>query len=383
MDLRRRLTWLAIAGLVSAAGCARARRPGCGPPLPLGAPAVVAVGPHPIDVVAGDVDGDGDRDLVASLAREARMVVLLNAGDGRFTPAAGAVAGRAHLLALADVDRDGDLDLLSSDHDSAGVSVWLGDGRGGFAAAAGSPFAAHGGKPHNHGLAVGDVSGDGAPDVVTANQEDQSASVLLGDGRGGFSAAPGSPVRLPGQPYVSRLADADGDGKLDIVVPLISAAAVAVLRGNGRGGFALAPGSPHRTLERPYAVAVADVDGDDRPDVLAAHDDSDAVSVFAAQADGRLRPAPGSPLALGTRAFVLTTADLDGDGAVEVIGGAGDRLLILVGARGRPLSTACRSDLPASAWTVIAADLDGDGRPDLAAPDSAANAVKIWLSSRR
>jgi len=127
----------------------------------------------------------------------------------------------------------GDLNVVASDHDNVGVSVPLEDGQGHFAAAAGSPFAAHGRVPHNHGLAVGDVSGDGIPDVLTSNQIDQSISVLRGDGTGRLTPAPGSPVALGAEPYSLKLADLDGDGKLDVVVPLASGRAVAVPRGAG------------------------------------------------------------------------------------------------------------------------------------------------------
>lgn len=369
-----------------ASACPRAHPRPCATPLPLGPAVTVPVGQRPLDVAIGDLDGDGVLDLVSADVGDAKLSVLLGTdGGGDFAQAAaGPLSVSAHLLALSDVDRDGDLDVVATQHNTANAAVWLGDGTGGFSAASGSPFVVHQGVPHNHGLAVGDVSSDGVPDIITCNQEDRSLSVLLGDGTGHFSPAANSPIRLKADPYVCRIADVDGDGNVDVVVPLIGGAGVAFLRGDGRGGFAQAPGSPYATVARPYTVAIADVDADGRADVVVAHDDSDQMTILAGQADGRLSPATRTPLALGKRVFVMAPVDINGDGAMDVVAGAGDRLLVLIAEPGRGLSHACRSDLtPVSSWTVATADLDRDGRPDLVAPDAEAHGLKIWLSSQR
>jgi hypothetical protein len=215
------LRFLGIAALAVLlfTGCAQPRR--CRDPLPFGPAQELAVGALPLDVAAADLNGDGAVDLVSADARTNALSVLLGRGDGAFSAAVSIPVGVApHLVSLADVDRDEDPDAIASDHDSAGVAVLLGDGKGGFQPAVGSPFTALGGQPHNHGLAVGDVSGDSVPDVITANQVDKSVSILLGDGTGRLSSAPASPLALGAEPYLSRLADVDSDGKLDLVVPL-------------------------------------------------------------------------------------------------------------------------------------------------------------------
>ena len=168
-----------------------------------GPPLEIAVGSFPIDVAVADLDGDGFLDLVSADARARALSVLRGRGDGTF--AAGGVlplAAEPHLVVAGDLDADGDVDLVASAHDDPSVHVWLGDGQGGFEPR--PPAAAHEGtRGHNHGLALGDLDGDGRLDAVTANQDLGSISVLLGDGLG---LAPGSQVAVGAAPTAARSA---------------------------------------------------------------------------------------------------------------------------------------------------------------------------------
>jgi hypothetical protein len=349
------------------------------PRAPLADPVKVAVGDKPVDLAAGDLDGDGRVDLVSLDAGDHTVSVRLRR-DAGWTPGATiSVADSAHMVALADVDADRDLDLVVTAHDSGAVQLWHNDGRAGFAAAPGSPFAAvDAARPHNHGLAVGDLDADGDTDVVVADQKARIAVALLADGRGGLVR--GAPIELPGEPYPLILVDLDGDRRLDLVVPVLTAAAIAVLRGDGRGGFTPAPGSPHRvSLARPYGVAAGDLDRDGAADLVVAHDDTDRVSVLLGDGRGGLRSAPDSPVALGLRIWRPAVADVDRDGALDAIGAAGGTLLVAAGDGHGRLRTPTAATL-GDGWTVVATDLDGDGLVDLAAPAGAADALWLWLA---
>jgi hypothetical protein len=355
-------------------------------PPPLFAPALgspIAVGERPESLAVGDVNNDGKPDLV--VCSKGVVAILLGDGTGRFQPAPGGPLNYgATELALGDVNGDGRLDLVLAHHDSYAVAVLLGDGRGGFAPAFGSPFAAKDGQhPHTHGLALADVNRDGRLDVITANNDDNDIAVLLGDGRGGFRPTPGSPFPVGPSPYPFAVGDVNGDSAPDLVVPNSGPKnrTVTVLLGDSHGRFAPAPDSPFTVPNGPYHTALGDVNGDGKLDVVAAHDDSSFVSVLLGDGRGGFSPAPGVPFDVGRRAGAVVVSNVNGDGHPDLVVAAGEDVRVLLGdGRGRFRAA---PDSPYTSgkgtWRLVVADLNGDGKPDIAAPNFEGNSVTILL----
>jgi hypothetical protein len=271
-----------------------------------------AVGSQPSAVAVGDVNGDGKADAVVANGGDDNVTVLLSDGRGglRNAPDSPFAAGpKPHLIVLGDVNSDGRLDCAVTEHDSTEVRVFLGKGDGRFGRAPGSPVVAHSGKAHNHGLSFADVNRDGALDIITSNQDDNSVSVLLGDGKGGFTPAAKSPFLVGRSPYPHELGDVDGDGKPDIVAPNVRGTSMSVLLGDGKGGFLPAAGSPVQVPARPYHAGLGDVNNDGKLDAILSHDDVSFVSVLLGDGRGGFRAAPGSPVDLGARAWRILLRD--------------------------------------------------------------------------
>src|SRR5689334_13603250 len=115
---------------------------------------------------------------------------------------------------IADLNGDSRPDLVVT-NESGSVSIFLNDGNGRFHAPTGSPFAA---GPSPNDVAIADFNGDKKLDLAFADHETHAVTVLLGDGKGAFSAAPPVPVRSVPHPHGIAAADLDRDGHVDLVI---------------------------------------------------------------------------------------------------------------------------------------------------------------------
>jgi hypothetical protein len=154
------------------------------------------------------------------------------------------------MLTIADVNKDGNPDILVVSGGSGHLFVYLGDGKGNFAQSGGTPFAA---GPEPNDIATGDFNGDGNLDVAIANHGVKTVTVLLGNGKGQFALAPGSPFAVESRPHPHGIAVADfnGDRKPDIAVDSWGENKVLVMFGKGDGTFQ-SPGVKFDVGKMPY-----------------------------------------------------------------------------------------------------------------------------------
>jgi len=174
----------------------------------------------------------------------------------------------------------------------------------------------------------------------------------------------------------------NGDGKLDVVTPDVRSNTITVLAGDGAGGFSPAEGSPVGVAFRPYAVALGDLNGDQRPDIVSGHDDITLLTVLLNDGQGRFRPSPGSPVDIGERGGQIVLADFDHDGRLDLATGtAADHLAVWLGDGTGRFSAAPGSPYPAprGPWSLAAGDLSGDGKPDLVVTGLEAGSVMVML----
>lgn len=341
------------------------------------------LGSRPSDLAVADLNKDGRPDVV-TCNDDDTVKVFLHDGRGRFVPAPGSpIKAAAHLIDVGDVNNDRNLDLALTHHDSLGVQIFLGAGNGRFSTAPGSPFIAHpGDKAHNHGLTLSDLNSDGSLDITTSNQDDNSVSVLLGNGRGSFAPAAGSPFAVGRAPYPHAVADVNKDGKIDIVAPNVGGNSLSVLLGNGRGEFRNATNSPISVAGRPFYVAIGDVNGDSNPDLITTHDDITLMTTLLGDGRGGFTPARGSPFDLGRRGYAIVAADLMGDARTEVIVNliGRDSLVVLLSTEGAGYTLAAGSPYQAGLNPKLAiADFNGDGKRDIITAGNESSDLTVLL----
>jgi FG-GAP-like repeat len=339
------------------------------------------IGSRPNDIVVGDWNKDGKLDI-ATCTDANNVIILLGNGRNGFTPAPGSpINVAAHIIAAGDVNNDRNIDLALTYHDSFGVVVLLGTGDGRFAAAPGSPFIAYQGtKPHNHGLALNDLNSDGNLDITTSNQDDNSVSVLLGNGRGSFAPASASPFAVGRAPYPHAIGDVNNDGNLDIVTPNVGSNNVTVLLGNGKGSFTAAAGSPYAVESRPYYVAIGDMSGDGKPDIITTHDDINLMSTLLGDGRGGFNLAPNSPFDLGRRAFKLLAFDVNRDARADLIIGteASDSVTVLLSNASGGYTPAAGSPYTAGRNPRAAiGDANNDGKPDIITANNGSGDITV------
>ncbi|MEM7200455.1 MAG: VCBS repeat-containing protein [Planctomycetota bacterium] len=226
------------------------------------------------DVDAGDVDADGDVDLVFGALQSNQL--YLNVGGGVFEAASAARfpvdSDNSHVVVLVDVESDGDLDVVFGNESFPGQDrLYLNDGLGVFIDVTSThmPTEVEG----TEGIAVADFDQNGAPDLLTVNGKTGNGSpnhLFLNNGAGVFSwpGQPPLPVSLfPPKTNAVALADFDADGDADALLGDRSAGNRLQINDGTGSLFQTSSGLPQRT-ETTAAFAVGDVDRDGDPDVI-------------------------------------------------------------------------------------------------------------------
>jgi hypothetical protein len=250
--------------------------------------------PHPWSVAVADFNGDGKMDLAVATAVNSVVSILLGNGDGTFRTHLDYNAGNSPLfVTTGDFNGDGKLDLATANAGNNTISVLLGNGDGTFGTHADFPA---GGPPVS--LAVRDFNGDGKNDLAVADGglicrgptclPGTTLAVLLNNGAGTFQPAVIYPAGAAAQSIA--VGDFNHDGKPDLAVAnsgvisnpggvsVYGRDTVSVLWGKGDGSFR--PHLEYVTAGGPFSVAVGDLNGDHRDDVVTADVNSSGVTVL-------------------------------------------------------------------------------------------------------
>jgi hypothetical protein len=345
------------------------------------APAPVASYSAPnelFDVVTADFDGDGSIDFAVVGFAPNEVSVFLNDGCGGFTAVRSPLMTQSpDAIAAGDIDGDGKVDLVFGNI-PGWVTVFLNRGNGSFQAAGTYPIF---GTPES--MAVGDLDGDGRPEVIVG---DGYLEVLPNLGGGVLGAT--QRITACFSPNSVTVSDLDRDGHVDIahVCGDQGGGAFEVHLNDGHGAFPTATdyaGACVGTFVGSTTVtdlAVGDLDGDGWPDIACAGGERNAmvasISLHINQRNGTFAP-PVYQALTNVPFRSVAIADLDGDGRGDLaLEDGGDIVILLDSASSyRPLK-----DYQAGVANMgfALADVNGDGRPDVLAPGE--NAVVVLLN---
>lgn len=321
------------------------------------------VGVKPVGVAIGDLDGNGTLDL-AVINRlgpfvDGTVSLLFNLGDGTFKePVVLDTGFMPEAVVIGDLNGDGDSDLVVANSGSGNVSVLLNNGDGTF-----TDDERYETDSGPQSIGIGDLDGDGDLDLAVANAGGGNVSILLNNGNGTFGADMTFPVGGKGfsSPSSIVLGDVDGDGDLDFATANLEPFNVSVLLNNGDGAFGDEVLYP---LFVPGSVAFGDLDGDGDLDLIIANE---FIWIRLNDGDGHFGELTSMPACSG--AFFVTTGDLDSDGDLDIVFTNANTVGFLSNNGDATFAEAEVFRIGAIAFGVAVGDLNGDGAPDLAVPN--------------
>lgn len=342
------------------------------------------MGKQPRGVTVGDVNGDGNLDMVTANTLGKSIGVRLGKGDGTFeAPVNFPTGGKAPMsVVLVDLDNDGNLDAMVANRNSNELAQLMGDGLGGF----GEAIAHRVDKTARPiSIRAADVNNDGNADIVVANQRSRDVSVMLGTGTGNFFVANAHFTGGRGIRDVV-VGDFNGDGNADIVSSNAGSKNISFLPGDGAGNFG--PAVLFSTGARPVALTTGDFDNDNNLDVAVANSSGRYLTVFRGTGFG------GSlgfeeqiqvqyPRKLKAQSIAAGDFNFDGkldlvlsnfsDNDINVLLGNGN------GTFSEPFDFRTGRHGVKSPQSIVVADLNNDGLPDIVVANHRSDDVSILL----
>jgi hypothetical protein len=361
------------------AGC-RITRPGLEAledrTLPSFAPPVFyPAGPGPFEVLTKDLRGNGHLDLIDTNRTSNEISVLLGDGRGGFAPPVSYSTGPGSApegFVIGDVNGDGIPDIVTANAGTNNISVLLGNGDGTF-----QPPVQYSTGGHTDSVAIGDFTGTGKADLVVTNNFSNTISVLLNHGDGTF--APAVDYATGGGPDDVVPVDLTGTGRIDLIVCNTYSDTLQVFRGNGDGTFQAT--ASYHTGNFPISPVLADLNGDGILDLAVGNYGGGSVNVLLGNRDGTFRDAISSPAGI-SNATTIQAGDFDRTGRIDLVVGSlyNGRLSLLRGNGDGTFQSPEQLESGTGGNNMVVGDFNGDGLPDLASVTPSGSTVAVSLN---
>jgi hypothetical protein len=335
-----------------------------------------ATSPYSVAVV--DVNSDNQPDIVVVNEASNNVNVFLNAGNGTFLNQTTYLTGSSpRTVAVVDVNNDTKPDIIVANYGSTYVSILLNAGNGTFLT---QTTRSTGGGSGPYALAVVDVNSDNKPDIVVAYYSSNNVGVFLNAGNATFlnqttySIGNGSLTRSV------AVADVNGDNQPDIVVTNTALSSVGVLLNAGNGTFLNQTTYSTGNSSSPYSVAVVDVNSDNQPDIIVANLGTSKVGVFLNAGNGMFLSQTTYSTGTSSSPRGVAVTDVNSDGQPDIVvadSGSGKVGVLLNAGNGTFLNQTTYST--GNPLSVAVADVNNDNKSDIVVANDSSNTVGVLL----
>ncbi|MFA6468910.1 MAG: LamG-like jellyroll fold domain-containing protein [Bacteroidota bacterium] len=333
-----------------------------------------------------DIDNDGKPDLVTGNESSNGMNVVRNTStSGSFsfaTPLNFSTSPYSGLdVAVGDIDGDGKLDVLSAQVNGDRFSIFRNTSTSGSVSMAARMDYT---LTAAHGSAIGDLDGDGKPEVVVANNSGNQITVYKNSSTPGtISISSVLSLTSGSGPREVHLSDFDGDGKLDIAAVCYNAGGISVFRNTSSVGTVSFNAKQDMSASC-FGMAIGDLTGDGKPEIAAACGSGGYVRVFQnTSAAGAITFGAGVNYAAPANR-TITIGDFSGDGKPDIASNSASSSVSILKnnfTSGTLITSSFAAEVAyaigSNTWNLRSADLDGDGKMDIAAIGQASSSISL------
>ena len=331
-------------------------------------------------VAKGDVDGDGDLDIVTANESQGNRV-LLNDGNAIFSDSGQSLGtSQTHSIVLADIDGDNDLDIITGNFNNQPNKVWLNDGQGIFADSGQSL-----GLSASQSIIVADIDNDLDLDLIVGNIG-QANRVWRNDGSGNFSQDTTPQSLGTANTYSIAFGDVDNDGDLDFVAGNYGQANQVWLNSGLHSGTFVANQAIGVAPDNTRSISLGDVDGDNDLDLISGnYVTPHQVWINDGTANNMFTGSTAITNAQSTSSILLH--DIDGDNDLDLLVANNGQIneVIINGNKGNFYKTLTNGDpmdptVANNTSSMVLGDFDGDGDIDQFIGNATGEANRVWLN---
>jgi hypothetical protein len=335
-----------------------------------------------LSIASADFNGDGIPDFVvgqSSTSPGFGLLVYLTQSNGSLGKAVVYAPNDAlSYVAVGDLYQDGKTDIVASNWAAGALEVLRGNGDGTFQTPTSITL-----PSITNGLVVADLNGDGWPDVAVLGNS--VVYILLNNGKGTLALAGTYPISATGYELVA--VDVNNDGNLDLCITMTSTSRVAVLLGNGKGAFTAAP-DYDTTMVGVYGIAAGDLNSDGNIDLVVTSPSTGNIAIAMGNGDGTFSspsfyPASSLPSLLNPSPGEVALSDVNEDGYLDIVyvNSGYSSLGVLLGSSEGNFYGPTEYPAGGGALALAIADLKNNGWPDVVTADSHFSGVSVLYNT--